>query len=117
MKKITNDKPFLVTEFYSKADSAYYNSTKYDNVDGGGWIVETQKDRGYFYQNFCIKLLKAQNCVGWLHFQYNDTFSNYSSNYTNKGIVSPKYEPYVNFLKYVKQLNTSVYNIADYIDK
>jgi len=117
LRKFTNDKPFMVTEFYIKADSAYYNSVKFDNLDGGGWIVETQKDRGCFYQNFCIKLLKAQNCVGWLHFKYGDALSTRSPRYTNKGIISPKYEPYINFLKYVKQLNTNVYNIADYIDK
>ena len=50
------NKPFLVSEFYTKADDATYNGQKYDNTEGGGWLVRTQKNRGEFYQNFCIRL-------------------------------------------------------------
>ena len=112
----TNDKPFMVTEFYTKGDDACYNGIKQDNKDGGGWFVGNQSDRGCFYQNYCIKLLKTLNCVGWLHFKYGDALIDNSPNLTNKGIVSPTFTPYLDFLKYIKQLNTNVYNITNYID-
>jgi hypothetical protein len=60
-------KPFLITEWYTKAeDSGLPNNT------GAGWLVRTQEQRGYFYQNFTIELLKNKNCVGWHWFKYMD---------------------------------------------
>lgn len=109
------NKPFLVSEFYTKADDATYNGQKYDNTEGGGWLVRTQKNRGEFYQNFCIRLLQQKNCVGWVHFEYNDGYSS-DGKATNKGIVSLEYEPYEDYLKYVKQLNLDVYSLIDYYD-
>ena len=50
------DKPFFVTEFYTKAEETGMN-----NMSGAGWIVKTQKERGIHYQNFCLALLKAKN--------------------------------------------------------
>ena len=51
-------KPFLVSEFYTKAEDASYKGVKYANTEGGGWLVHTQKNRGEFHQNFCVCLHK-----------------------------------------------------------
>mgnify|MGYP000859830409 CR=1 FL=1 len=64
-------KPFLISEFYTKGeDSGLANET------GAGWIVKTQEDRGYFYQNFIIELLKSRACVGWHWLSYQDSDPN-----------------------------------------
>ena len=60
-------KPFFVTEFYTKGeDSELPNNT------GAGWNVRTQAERGYFYQNFALKLIESKVCVGWHWFTYQD---------------------------------------------
>lgn len=68
------DKPFIVTEFYVKGADANYKGRAYTNTDGGGWLVRTQRNRGEFYQNFCLRLLETRNCAGWMHFEYNDGY-------------------------------------------
>lgn len=50
---------FMITEFYVKGED-----TGMDNTSGAGWIVKTQAERGYFYQNFVMELLKSRVCVG-----------------------------------------------------
>lgn len=108
-------KPFLVSEFYTKAEDTSYKGTKYSNTEGGGWLVRTQKSRGEFHQNFCLRLLETKNCIGWIHFEYNDGYASDGSA-SNKGIVSLEYEPYDDFLAYMRQLNLSVYPLIDYYD-
>lgn len=109
-------KPFLVTEFYVKAeDSGMPNKT------GAGWLVHTQKDRGLFYQNFVLSLLQSRSCIGWDWFKYQDNdpddpkaeLSNLDS---NKGIVDNKYRPYADLLQLMQQLNTRIYQLTDYLD-
>lgn len=119
IRKWTSDKPFIVTEFYVKGDDAAYNHIPYENKEGGGWLVRTQADRGRFYQNFTLNLLRAQNCAGWIHFKYGDTkYKSKSGNeaYCNKGIVDFNFEPYTDFLKYVKQVNVNTFSLIDYFD-
>jgi hypothetical protein len=110
-------KPFIVTEFYVKgADAGLANTT------GAGWIVKTQKDRGWFYQNYVLALLQSKTCVGWHWFKYIDNDptapnpepSNIDS---NKGIVSNEYKPYTALLDTMKQLNERVYGLLDLFDK
>lgn len=110
------DKPFIVTEFYTKAmDSGLANTT------GAGYTVHTQKDKGYAYQDFCLALLESKNCVGWHYFKYQDNDpqargvdpSNIDS---NKGIVNNDYEYYTDLMKSMKQLNEQVYSIINYFD-
>ncbi len=108
-------KPFLVTEFYTKAESASYQGMPYGNRDGGGWLVRTQGNRGEFYQNFTLRLLETKNCVGWMHFEYNDEYGT-NGEAVNKGIVSLEYTPYTHFLSYVQQLNSSVHSLIEYYD-
>ena len=108
-------KPFLVSEFYIKAEDASYQGTGYANTEGGGWLVHTQKNRGEFYQNFCLRLLETHNCVGWVHFEYNDGYDS-NGKASNKGVVSIEYEPYESFLSQMRQLNLSVHSLIDYYD-
>jgi len=109
-------KPFMVTEFYTKGAD-----TGLANTSGAGWIVKTQLDRGYEYQNYTLGLLESKYCVGWHWFKYFDndpTVSSDPSNIdANKGIVNISYEPYVPLLDKMKALNLKVYNLIDYFDK
>jgi hypothetical protein len=109
-------KPFIVTEFYVKAED-----TGLGNISGAGWIVRTQKDRGDFYQNWCIGLLQAKNCVGWHWFKYIDNDPSQlnaepSNTDANKGIVNNDYMPYEDLLKRMKQLNDERYGIIRFLD-
>jgi hypothetical protein len=115
LKSWCGTKPFIISEFYTKGDDCYYNGAKYSNIEGGGWLVRTQRDRGKFYQNFCLHLLQENNCVGWVHFEYNDEYSS-SGNASNKGIVSLEYEPYEVFLSCMRQLNVNTFALIDYFD-
>lgn len=109
-------KPFLITEWYAKGmDSGY------SNMSGAGWTVHTQKDRGYFYQNFALGLLEAKGCVGWHWFKYmdndpDDQTTDPSNRNSNKGIVTIGFKPYLPLLDAMKELNTQIYPLADYFD-
>jgi hypothetical protein len=110
-------KPFMITEFYAKgADSGMPNTT------GAGWLVKTQKDRGLFYQNFCIALLESKGCVGWHNFKYQDndlenTNVDPSNQDSNKGIVTAYFDEYPDYLKLMKELNMNAYDLISWIDK
>lgn len=109
-------KPILITEWYTKAeDSGLKNQT------GAGWIVPTQKDRGYFYQNYTLALLESKVVVGWHWFKYQDndptdTKADPSNVDANKGIVDNNFTPYYPLLEEMKKVNTNVYSIIDYFD-
>jgi hypothetical protein len=110
-------KPFFITEFYTKAEE-----TGMSNLSGAGWIVKTHKDRGIHYQNFCLELLKAKNCVGWHWFRYqdndpNDKTADASNSDSNKGIVDTDYKSYTELLKWMKQLNSNKYGLVNFFDK
>jgi hypothetical protein len=110
-------KPFLITEWYTKGeDSGLPNRT------GAGWNVHTQKDRGYFYQNFVIELLMSKACVGWHWFTYQDNDpenlnTDYSNRDSNKGIVDSEYTVYKPLVELMSELNHNVFNLIQYIDK
>lgn len=106
-------KPFMITEFYTKAEDSGL-----PNITGAGWLVKTQQDRGYFYQNFCLRLLSMPNCVGWHWFRYQDNdptdpSSDPSNNDSNKGIINNRYEPYDVLLNSMRTLNNVKYTLAD----
>lgn len=110
-------KPFLITEWYTKAeDSGLPNNT------GAGWLVHTQNDRGLFYQNFTLNLLRNKHCVGWHWFKYmdndpDDLTTDPSNRDSNKGIVDRYFNPYIPLLKHMKQVNTNTYNLIQYFDQ
>ncbi len=109
-------KPFLITEWYAKAEDSGMK-----NISGAGWIVPTQQDRGYFYQNFTLALLESRGCVGWHWFKYQDNdpadkSADPSNEDSNKGIVDNNYEPYAPVLEQMKAINCRVYSLIDYFD-
>ena len=110
-------KPFLITEWYTKGeDSGLPNNT------GAGWLVRTQKERGLFYQNFTLELLKNKNSVGWHWFKYmdndpEDLSTDYSNRDSNKGIVNSAFEPYKPLLKEMKIINDNAFELTRYFDK
>lgn len=109
-------KPFLITEWYTKGeDSGLPNRT------GAGWNVPTQLDRGYFYQNFIIELLKSKSCVGWHWFTYQDNdpedlTTDPSNRDSNKGIVDSQFNRYIPLLEQMKILNNHTYQLIQYLD-
>lgn len=109
-------KPFIITEFYTMGlDSGLQNHT------GAGYIVKTQFDRGVFYQNFVIELLKSKGCVGWHWFQYMDndptsTNSDASNQDSNKGIVMWNCNKYTDFAEMMKEINNSTYRLAKFFN-
>jgi len=109
-------RPFMITEFYAKG-----HDSGLPNVSGAGWLVPTQTDRAWFYQNFTLGLLESKSCVGWHWFKYRDNnpqdlSTDPSNRDSNKGIVSYKYEPYLALLQLTKRLNDEVYTLIDYFD-
>ena len=110
-------KPFIVTEWYVKADDAGFK-----NTTGAGWIVPTQRDRAAFYQHFTLALLESRACAGWHWFKYmdndpNDPRTDPSNRDSNKGMVTIRYEPYREFVAGMKALNRDLYALADHFDR
>lgn len=109
-------KPFIITEWYTKGeDSGLPNKT------GAGWNVATQAERGYFYQNFAIELLKSKGCVGWHWFRYQDNDplnlkTDYSNRDSNKGIINSNYDHYMPLIDNMKLFNDHVYELIKYLD-
>ncbi len=110
-------KPFIITEWYAKAEDSGMG-----NKGGAGWLVRTQKDRGAYYQNFTLSLLRHQGCVGWHWFKYADNDpdakgvdpSNLDS---NKGIVTARYMPYAPLLDAMRELNQRTYGLIEVMDR
>ena len=110
-------KPFLISEFYSKGEDSGLA-----NESGEGWIVKTQEDRGYFYQNFIIELLKSRACVGWHWLSYQDSDPQHGGNTpsnrnTNKGLYTYDYRPYNAALKPMQEINNRLYRLIEYFDR
>ena len=117
-------KPFMITEFYAKGNDAIGADGKLlKNTDGAGWICKNQTERGYFYQNFTLRLLEAKNCIGWLYFQYIDndptdeTIEAGQKN-SNKGIVDSDHdrEIYSAYTKQIAEINLNKYALIEYFD-
>ena len=110
-------RPILISEFYSKG-----NDSGLANTGGAGWIVPTQKDRGLFYQNFTLALMKSRVCIGWHWHRYadndpDDVEADSSNKDSNKGIVSSELEPWTPMLEQMQALNQRVHTIIDQLDK
>jgi hypothetical protein len=110
-------RPFLITEWYTKGEDSGL-----PNKSGAGWNVKTQQDRGYFYQNFVIELLKSKACVGWHWFTYQDNDpldlkTDPSNRDSNKGVVNSQFVPYAPLLENMKKMNLHVYELIKFLDK
>ena len=109
-------KPILVTEWYARGmDSGMANTS------GAGWLVRTQIDRGWFYQNFVLALMESRVAVGWHWFKYADndpadTRADPSNLDSNKGIVSADYTPWQGLLAAMKALNDRTYHLVEHFD-
>ena len=105
-------KPFMITEYYVKGeDSGLPNNT------GAGWNVRTQEERGYFFQNFNIELIKSKSCVGWHWFTYmdndpEDMTTDPSNRDSNKGIVKWNFEYYTPLIESMAEFNNNVYQLT-----
>lgn len=112
-----SSKPFIITEWYTKGeDSGLPNNT------GAGWNVPTQRDRGYFYQNFAIGLIQSKACIGWHWFTYQDNDplnmnTDESNRDSNKGIVNSGFIPWTPLIDNMKMLNDHVYELTQFFDK
>ena len=108
------DKPFLVSEFYTKG----VEDSDLNNQSGAGYSVPTQNERAYAYQHFTLGLLEAKNCIGWHWFKYqDDDGTDNSSKPANKGLYDNSYQlfPYLSF--FARELNFNAYDLIQYFDK
>jgi hypothetical protein len=111
------DKPFIISEWYAKGNDVPGLS----NESGAGWLVSTQKERGYYYQNMVLNLLARKNNVGWHWFKYadndpDDLTTDPSNRNANKGIVNVKYELYNDLTDAMKEINHQAYQIIEFFD-
>ena len=106
------DRPFMVTEFYTKG-----MDSDLPNTSGAGFAVKTQYDRAYAYQNFTLGLLECPTCVGWQWFKYqDDDFPDNSNQPCNKGLYGNDYRMYPYLADYMKNINFNVYKLIDFFD-
>jgi len=110
------NKPFMITEFYTKG-----MDVGLANTSGAGFTVRTQKDRGQAYQHFCLALLASKSCVGWHYFKYQDNDPNEkgvdpSNIDANKGLVSNEYNYYQPLMQLMKELNKNKYSLVSFFE-
>lgn len=108
--------PFLITEFYLKAEDSGL-----PNTAGAGRTGKTQTDRADYYSTYVLKLLESGWCVGWSWLQYwdNDPASgtqDVTSTNSNKGIYNSRFKPYTVLTDRMTQINQHMYTLADYFD-
>ena len=116
--------PFIVTEFYAKGnDAVNTRGEHFGNNQGAGWVVETQRERGYFYQNYTLKLLQCQHCVGWMQFQFidndpTDPLGLPVASDTNKGVVDSNHDftVYRDYAEQIAEINKNCYALIEYFD-
>ena len=111
------DKPFIVTEWYAMAYDSGLACTS-----GAGFRVDTQEDRGRFYENYALKLLQMKNCVGFHWFKYLDNDPNasgrdLSNTDGNKGLFNIKFQPYTALTNHMSKINKNAYALTEYFDE
>jgi hypothetical protein len=111
------DTPFIISEWYAKG----HDVPGLTNESGAGWLVKTQKERGYYYQNMLLNLMARKNNVGWHWFKYadndpDDLTTDPSNRNANKGIVNVRYELYKDLTDAMKEINHQAYRIIEFFD-
>lgn len=108
-----SNKPFLVTEFYTKG----IEDSDLNNLSGAGFAVRNQNARAYAYQNFTLGLLQATNCVGWHWFKYQDDDGDDNSGEpANKGIYDNNYQMFPYLGRYMRNINIHAYDLINFFD-
>jgi hypothetical protein len=97
-------RPFLVSEWYAM-------SVEPGNMpqSGAGFRVRSDAERGLFYQNMTLGLLRDPGCVGWHWFKYGGDEAG-----AHKGVVNPEFGPHQPLLAHMREINGQVYQLADY---
>jgi hypothetical protein len=106
------DKPCIVSEFYVKGQDAV-TAGWVTGYSGAGWTVKTQINRGNWYQNTCIELLKSGRFVGWHWFKYQDDGD------SNKGIVKDATNGSVEYFDLTNQMtlvNNNRFKLINFFD-
>ncbi len=106
------DKPCIVSEFYVKGEDAV-SAGWVAGYSGAGWTVKTQVNRGAWYQNTCIELLKSGRFVGWHWFKYQDDGD------SNKGIIKDATNSngeYYDLTSQMTLLNNNRFKLINYFD-
>ena len=107
------DKPLIVGEFYVKCEDAFNAGWVSSLNSGAGWVVKTQNERGIWYQNCVIELLKSGRFVGWHWFKYKDDTD------SNKGIIKNDANGKVEYLDLTSQMsfaNNNRFKLINYFD-
>lgn len=107
-KKWAN-KPVIMSEWYTKA-----KSTGLPNASGAGHVVADHLDRGVYYQDFTISMLKSDNMVGWSWHRFIDQKPGPVGATSNKGFLDKDGVIYRPLVEKAKQLNDQVYTIIDH---
>lgn len=102
-------KPLMFTEWYVKGiDSGMRN------ISGAGMTVNTQTERGKFYENFTLSLIRNPNVVGWHWFRYMDDGPLHTGLHScNKGVVNIHYQPYPEVIASMTRINRVAYSLRD----
>ncbi|MCU0797435.1 MAG: hypothetical protein MUF31_16065 [Akkermansiaceae bacterium] len=98
-------RPVLMSEWYAMAVPAS------EEIRGAGFRVKTERDRGWFYQNHTLGLLKHPDCVGWHWFKYSG-----DDGVKQIGIVDRDYRPHRLMLQSMRELNQQIYPLADFFE-
>ena len=109
-------KPVMITEFYVKnANQTAPDSTPYNNTEGAGWWVKSQKARGQFYQNNVIRFIQDGTIAGWQWFKWTDDYRYTVPGWINKGLVVPDYRgTYTDCTSLMKSMHWNLYQCLDY---
>ena len=97
-------RPFLISEWYAMSVSP-------DKIpeNGAGFRVRTDAERGLFYQNMTLGLLKDTGCVGWHWFKYGGDETD-----LHKGLVGLDFIPHEPLVDRMKEVNNQLYQLADH---
>lgn len=104
-------RPIMITEWYAKGiDSGLRN------YSGAGFTVRTQEERGMFYENFTISLLRNPHMVGWDWFRYMDDGALRTGRQaSNKGLLNEHYDLHKGLTDSVTRINKHAYALRDYL--
>ena len=114
-------KPLINAEWYVKGMDAITPENDLTNESGVGWTVQTQKERGDYYQSFVLDMIESKVFVGWQWFRYTDNLGGRDSDgpdvNSNKGIYTRDYKPWPVILEAMKDINQNVYALTQHFDK